>query len=272
MAKIAEAEMEENSTLPSRFLNSLFFGGAGSTGSQNALNLGPMNPFSDVANYMTIQGALGATNPVIQTVLQMAGVENGEASLYPSLRYDPETGRLGLKADNPVMALLENTIPQSTLLTSILGVNTDFNDAIGRDPAAAQRMLASALTLPIPWRRYNVPQEEAKAEIARMDAQDKVLSEALSSGDWSEALAAYPDLRDYLNAMDSIPDAQKQAFKPLTPDEIKALPQTDAYKNVTPLNEQIEAIQGGGGMPQVTIPGYTPADAGIAMLSSRGGI
>lgn len=271
MAKVAKAEMEENDTLPSRFLSMLFFGGMGPTGAQNAVNAGPLNPFSDVANFMTIQGALGATNPLIQTVLQLAGVENGEASLYPSLRYDPETGRMGIKSGNPLTTLLENTIPQSALLTSLLGVNEDYNQMSRTDPAAATRMLASGLTIPILWRRYNVRQEEIKAELNRGEAMDKTREAAIKSGDWSEALAAYPSLQGYLDDMDKLSDAEIEPYRPLTADQIRSLPQTDKYSQVKPLDEQIREY---GQQPslQVQMPGYSPADAGIAMLSSRGGI
>jgi hypothetical protein len=271
-SKVALAELEDQEALPSRFLSYLFFGGSGPEGQRTGINLGPLNPFGDVANYMTIQGALGATNPVIQTALQMAGVEQGEASLYPSLRYDPETGRMGIRSPNPLQALLENTIPQSALLTSVLGMNAEYNDMARRDPAAAARFIASGLTLPIPWRQYNVPQEEIKAELARQEAEQKVLQEAVRSGDWSEA-SKYPALAEYLRALDSLPDQSLQPFQAITADQIKQLPSANQYQGVAPLSDQVAALTSrlSATIPQVSYPG-AKADAGITAHVTRGGI
>jgi len=211
MSKMAQAELEDMDGLPKRFLSSLFFGSMDENGGRNAINLAPMNPFGDVANMMTVEGFLGSTNPVLQTMFQMVGLDQGKADLYPSLRYDANPGRLSAMNANPLMALLDNTIPQSGLVTAMLGMNSEFNEQLLRDPAAAQRFLLSSMTVPILWREYNVPQEQFKAELARMDAETKVKNEALKTGDWSEALR-YPNLAKYLAALDALPLDQKSPF------------------------------------------------------------
>lgn len=246
ISKLAKTEMDD-SALPSRFLSMLFLGHVGANGEQTAINAGPFNPFGDIANYMTIQGLLGATNPVIQTILSTAGIDNGQAELYPSLRYDSETGRLTAAGKNPFTNLLQNTIPQSQLITALLGVNSDYKDMSRRDPAAAMRYLASGLTIPIAWRQLNVDQEQIKAELARQDAEAKVKSEALKTGNWSEALQ-YPSLVEYLRAVDSLTPEQRAPFMKLSAEQQKALTgqQSSAalpnFKGVQPLETTIQSL------------------------------
>lgn len=248
MAKLAEAELEDQDYLPSRFMSMLFVGGVGPQGEQGALNLGPFNPYGEVANFMTWRGILGATNPVIQTFLQMSGIDGGEAELYPSLRYDPVTGRMSAQSSNPLTNLLHNTIPQSTLLTALLGVNGEFNDMARRDPAAANRYLASGLTIPMLWREIQVDQEIMKAEVARMETESRVKGEALKTGNWNEALQ-YPSLREYLRALESMPEEQLQPFRALTSEQIEAITQQQPaamdlpdFGGVTPLDDQIQQL------------------------------
>jgi len=195
VASFGRAEADDSKILPASFLSALFFGDMDASGNRNALNTAPINPFGDVANMFTIAGFLGATNPLINTALEQAGLVRGQAELYPTLRYDPETGRLSASHGNPLMMLLENTIPQTAVLTSLLGLNGEFRDRMQRDPASASRFLASSMGLPILWRSWSIPAEAAKAEVARGKAEDKVRTEALRTGDWTEALR-YPGLRD----------------------------------------------------------------------------
>ena len=274
MSKLAQAEMEDMNGMPKRFLSSLFFGSQDESGKQNAFNLAPMNPFGDVANMMTISGFLGATNPVVTTAFQMAGVDRGEAELYPTLRYDPETGRLAAKSRNPLMAMLDNTIPQSGLVTAMLGINATFNEALQRDPAAANRFLLSSMTLPILWREYSIPQEQFKAEVARYGSQETVKADALKSGDWSEALR-YPNLAEYLAALDQIPPEQMSAFQQATQNPRAVaegalagrpmnLPTSinldDTVYEI--LRQQIGQVEGASGLPLLTA-GSNAAGSGV---------
>ena len=251
MTKLAMAELEDMEGMPTRFLSSLFFGEQDAEGNQTALNMAAMNPFGDVANMLTISGFLGATNPAISTALQMVGVDQGEAELYPSLRFDPESGRLSAQHSNPLMMLAENTIPQSALVGALLGINGEFNDALRRDPAAANRMLLSGMTIPILWRQYNVPQEQFKAEVARFDAQETVKNQALKTGDWSEALR-YPSLAQYLGALDDMPDDQLSAFHPVTDDVLNNITSAAmsgrpvGMPTVSPLDDTIRGVLAAG--------------------------
>lgn len=239
LAKVAQSELEDQGSLPSRFLSMLFFGGTGASGERNALNLGPLNPFGGVSNWMSIQGLLGNTNPLIKTALESVGVKNGTADLYPTLTYDPETGRLAADTGNPLELLLQNTIPQSNVLTAILGINNQYRDQLKTDPAGALRYLASAMTIPVPWRSIQIPQEQFKAEIARETAATQTQSAAVKSGDWSEALM-YPSLRQYFAALDQLPANELAPYQPLTP-------------------QQIQAAQGGKVNGNVTLPNFKGA-------------
>lgn len=283
ITKLSLAEMEDMDAMPTRFMSNWFFGGVGPSGEQNALNLGPVNPFGDVANMMTISGFLGATNPAITTMFQMVGLDQGEAELYPSLRYDPETGRLAAKGANPVMTLLENTVPQSGLVTALLGMNDQFNETLQRDPASANRYLLSTLTVPILWRQYNKPQEQFKAEVARMETEQTVLNQALKTGDWTEALR-YPSLRQYLAALDSMTDTELAAYQggQVDPSALaqnalqggpQQIPTTPALDDV--VRARIEgSVLGAGGsgtLPGQLAPGL-PAPGSTLANTSAGGI
>lgn len=247
ITKLAMAELEDLDALPTRFLSNLFFGKRDEQGNQNAFNLAPVNPFSDVANMFTVSGFLGNANPAITTAMQMVGVDQGQMELYPSLRYDPETGRLRADTGNPLMALMNNTIPQTGLITGALGMNEEFNEMLQRDPAAANRFLLSTLTLPIAWRQWNVPQEQFKAEVARYGTEQTVMNEALKTGDWSEALN-YPSLAKYLAALDSMPDDQLSPFRQIEEGTGEQLARNvlsggaPVVPSASPLNDQIKEL------------------------------
>ncbi|MCC6227227.1 MAG: hypothetical protein IT195_12595, partial [Microthrixaceae bacterium] len=184
-------------------LGTLVLGGQG-TGKRVGIAGAAINPFGDVANMMTLAGFLGATNPVIQTVLESVGVDFGTAELYPTLRYDPETGRMAGVHTDPISALLGNTIPQTSILTSLLGANSEFRERMRIDPAGAWRTLAGAGGIPIVWRTYDLGAERMKTELARQQAQRDVLTQALKTGNWSEA-ERYPDLAAALQQIRALP-------------------------------------------------------------------
>lgn len=216
MAKFAMAELEDNNMgLPGRFMSMLFFGEQDNKGNKHAFNLGPFNPFGDVANSMTLAGFLGNTNPVIQTAFEIVGLKQGEAELYPSLRYDPETGRMEAAHPSALESLIGNIIPQTSGLMALMGMNAEYNEMRQRDPDAAGRYLLSTLTVPTLERQYNIPQEHFAAEMARQRSAQSVLNNALKTGDWSEAML-YPSLQAYLTALQELTPEQLAPFQPTT--------------------------------------------------------
>ena len=246
IAKFGDMEAVDNEDLPGNFLGSLYIGDAGG-GHERFANLTGFNPFGDLANMMTFAGFLSATNPAIQTVLESAGIVNGQAELYPTLRYDPESGRLQAVHGNPLLSFIGNTIPQSQVALALLGANSDFNQRVHSDPAGAYRSLLSGAGLPLLYRDYNIPAEQAKAEVARQKSTAAVLSAAKKSGNWSTA-SRYPTLQSELAKV-----------RALTPDQITAM-------QPRPNEAQLlrDALQDAQHQPR-------PA-ASIAQLSGTGGI
>ncbi len=250
MSKLAAAEMEDNlDGLPSRFMSMLFFGGQDEQGNQSAFNLGPFNPFGDVANSMTLAGFLGNTNPVLQTAFDMVGLDRGKAELYPSLRYDPETGRMAAETPGLFQSLTGNIIPQSGALLAVLGLNNEYNEMLNRDPQAAGRYLLTTLTVPMLERQFNVPQEQFAAELARTKSANATLNEALKSGNWKEAMR-YPSLVEYLNALDQLPDEQTEAFAPITREDAMQMAR-DAF-DAQPTQDQVP-VAPDSNIPQVPL-------------------
>lgn len=216
---LAEAERERLGALPGSFLSMIPLTGISSTGNQILFNLRPFDPFGDTASLATVAGWLSAMNPAIQTALRQVGVIRGEADIYPTLRYDPETGRMRAVHPNLISDLFYATMPRLGLATTVLGLNPDYNELRTRDRAAANRMLLSAAGIPRAWRQMNIPQEQFKGENARSTAARDVLNNALSSGNWKEALR-YPSLRGYYEALNSLPP---ETIRAMTPDTQRAI-------------------------------------------------
>lgn len=213
VGSFARNEVNDMGTgLPERFLNMFFLGDTDKNGNVKAFNLGGMNPFRDVANTMTLAGFVGQTNPLISTAFQALGVDvaNGGPELFPNVQYDPELGRLAYKPRNPLAILAESILPQSRILTGMADSSSEFQQLLRQNPEAAGRLITSQLGLPITFRYVNVPQEIAKAEIARKDAQDKALNAALSSGNWSDA-EKFPNLRPVLAQLKQLQDSGQLA-------------------------------------------------------------
>lgn len=200
IGSFARNEFEDFGTsLPERLLNSFFLGPMDINGNVKAINLAGMNPFADVANYMTLAGFLSATNPLIGTALEQAGIDKatGGPELFPTLHYDADSGRLRMDSPNPLQNLVQNTIPQSRILFGMAGASTEFKELMRRDPEAAQRLMLSQAGIPVLLRSYNIPQEQFKAELARSEDQRDVLNTALRTGDDSRA-NDFPALRPLL--------------------------------------------------------------------------
>lgn len=183
MSAIARNELDDMGTgLPESFLNSFFMGTPDDQGNVTALSLQGLNPFEDVANMMTLAGWAGATNPALATVFEQMGIEGGTLELFPELDYDPSTGKLVASKQNPLMGLINNTVPQTQILTALLQSSSEYKEMMRTNPDGAWRMLKSQAGLPILFRNYDLPAEYFKAEIARQDAQTDAKNRALKEG------------------------------------------------------------------------------------------
>lgn len=216
LANLARAEMtDQQSGLPQRLRDLLFFGDVDAEGNQKAINVSGLNPFRDVASYFTLAGFLTSgegdigvltsqLNPLISTTLQWAGVDpsSGSPELYPDMRYDPTTGQLiAAPRENPALGMLGNFLPQSRVLTQMTGMSQQFRELSARNPQAAGRMLASSAGLPVLQRTVNVPQEVTKAEAQRLKFLRTQLNDALKSGDRGGFVSAYPTLGTLYDTM-----------------------------------------------------------------------
>lgn len=203
MGAFARNEIEDmGDALPERFLNTFFLGPMGKDGSVKALNLAGMNPFRDVANYFTLAGFMGQVNPIISALMQTAGIDpmTGGPELFPNLMYDPEVGRLVHRQDNIATNLATSILPQSRVLFGIFDSSSEFQELLRTNPDAAARLLRSQAGLPVIFRDINIPQEIAKAEVARDEAQSTALNASLKSGNWSQA-EAFPNLAPVLDSI-----------------------------------------------------------------------
>lgn len=247
------AEMDDLGGLPMNLLAMvpMPFTEKSADGTQMHLSLGALNPFADVANMFTMAGWLSASNPVISTVLESVGVDSmGQAELYPNLHFDPETGRVAATHPNLLMSFAQNTIPQTQILFTALGMNQDFNDRARRDPSGAVRSLVSAIGLPPVPRPINLPQEFFKTELARQKSLSQVQTEALRSGDWSRA-RGYQSMHPLMAQVQQLASGDPQLLSPYlakTQDEVMQLilaqsqlamsPQVYASKSLTISNNQ----------------------------------
>lgn len=221
-AKFAAAEKERLGALPSSFLGSIPIGKPDSHGNQRMLSLAPFSPFGDISNMFSVTGWMAATNPVISSALETSGLVMGQPDAYPTLRYDPETGRMKPVTGSFLTNLFNNTVPRAGLATAALGLNSQYEAIRAQDPAAASRYLLSAAGLPSSlYRQRNLTQEQVRAEVARQQSASQVKSGALHSGDWSEALR-YPSLQGYFDAINTASPEQLSALTPADRETIAA--------------------------------------------------
>lgn len=227
-AAITRAEKERLGALPGSFLAMVPFPGFldrftdEAPGEQTFLDAHRLfNPFDDTADLLSIAGWVSATNPTIQVLLEQIGVVRGEAELYPTRRYDPETGRMRSVRPNLLESVMSSVFPRAGPVASLLGLSTSFNELQARDPDAALRSLAAQAGIPRLWREFNIPQEMFRAEVGREQSANLVLNEALRTGDWSEALR-YPSLRPYFDQLQQLTPAEVAAMQPAAPEDIAA--------------------------------------------------
>lgn len=213
-AAFARNELQDWGTgMPSYLHNMLFVGAMDEKGNRKAINFKGWNPFADLSTLLTPVGWLSQANPIISTLAEQFGIDprTGEASLYPTATYNEQTGRLELKKRNVFQSFIENTIPQAQVITSLSGSDPEFNRLARSQPEAASRLVASALGLPVLVRDVNVPQEIAKAELARKNAAASATNEAIRTGT-TGPVRTYPALLAQVQQLQSQVAANPQAY------------------------------------------------------------
>lgn len=189
-------------------------------GSSKMLNLRAVNPFSDVADWFKVAGFLAGEgdlsavtsniNPALGLVLEAIGVDTrtGSAQLFPDVRVDPETGKLVAAPQGGSLAgnAISQFIPQSRVVTAMLGFSGEFKAILENNPDAAGRYLASSMGLPVMLRDVDLPKEMMQAEVMRQEEQSRAKSDALRTGNFG-LLREYPGLREYADVLEEL-DAQ----------------------------------------------------------------
>jgi hypothetical protein len=219
VSRIGALERERLGALPGSFLSFLPIGSPDNLGNLTMFNLRPFDPFGDQSDLLSVAGWVAAMNPAIQVALRQIGVTRGEAELYPTLRYNAETGRMEAVRPNVLTDLLMSAAPRVGLLASLTGLNPDYNELRTRDPDAANRSLLAQAGIPRLWREFNVPQEMMRAELTRYQVSQDVLNDALKSGNWAEAMR-YPSLRAYYDQLLALAPEQLEAMVPAEAESI----------------------------------------------------
>jgi len=214
VANIARAELtDQKDGLGIDLLDSIGLGPIGKDGKQRRLSMSGINPFSNVADTFTMAGFLAGLNPVIQTGLEQAGMQVGGSGVQQQ-RYNPDTGKLENVKPDLIPSLVGNILPQALAAQRLLGLDPKFATLQRDNPEAARRMMASSMGLPNILSNDNALIPYMKAELARQTSQKKALTEALRTGDLSEA-DKYPGLAAYIAQIRALRDAgQLTAYNP----------------------------------------------------------
>lgn len=194
LSSLARIEAEDQGTgLPDQFLGLFQLSSVDADGNASFLRTAGINPFRDTVDWFSIAGFVGQTNPVISATLQSLGVDtrSGTPTLYPTLKFDPETG--GLVADTPSFpsALVSSMIPQSRLISTMIGANSQWNELAKRNPQAALQQIQGQMGLPVVVEQRNMDQEAFRAEMNRYEAFQDARIEALREGTAGDLLDRY---------------------------------------------------------------------------------
>lgn len=234
MSSFAKAEEQDFGTgLPQQLSQYLYLSPMDTQGRVTAFAPGGINPFQDVGSYASMLGFLAGgngdlsaitknMNPLLSTALKQMGVDptRGQADLYPDLYLD-SNGQLSAKKGNPLSDLASAAVPQSRVLSSLLGINQEFSDTLRSNPESAGRSLLSSAGLPTYARTVDLPDVRIRGEISREKAAKDELKQALTSGDWDLA-NRWPSLRPMIEKLKKLSPEELDAYL-LKPDEVSKL-------------------------------------------------
>lgn len=221
IAGFARAEIADwQDGVPERFRRGMMFLNPLEPGKkQKGINIAGWNPFSDIGSMLTLSGLLSQVNPLLSTTLEQMGIDprTGQASLYPTSTYDPETGRLKLANRNFLTAAIENLIPQTQLVTSRLGLNQDLADMERTNPEAKRRLELSSIGVPTLLREVDPSYESMAAEVARRSAYRTEVAQAVRT---PGRASAYPQLREVQQQILALQATQPEATARYTPAKV----------------------------------------------------
>jgi len=231
-ANLLQTEREDEATgYPAAFRDLFFLNPQGDGrphGDNQAINIGGMNPFGQMAGPWGILGFLSGDaaqagqsvatmSPLFKWGMQTLGMDprSGYADLFPDAVFDPQTGKLELGKRQPISGLVGSLAPQVGLVSPLLhtaGADTvanaidslaptDLSEQLNRmrvqDPAAYRRQMYTGAHLPMLWRDVHPQGEIGKQEILLKKSAKDALRLAIQTGDYSEA-EKWPTLRQPL--------------------------------------------------------------------------
>lgn len=190
LARFSDLERRDkegkNGEMAQKWQNYFFIGQPDENGNVTAVDYRAANPFQSVATHFTLAGFLNGLNPLITAGFEAAGVNSLTATpdLYPDMAYDTETGTLTARRPNVAVSI------GSALLPPLEGVDAAFtlSDRMRRlkekNPEAYRRTLFQHLHLPFAFGPVNVPYEQSKAQMGRVQGAREEVAVALRTGDF----------------------------------------------------------------------------------------
>lgn len=206
MGGLARAELDDLGTGIPQMLAAMFpIGGVDASGNQSMIDIGASNPFRDLGDQLTVAGFLGQTNPVFKGALRSIGYDPDVRgpNLYPDVTYDPRTGQFKaapVGATSLLGGLAKDIVPQTAIVSELLGTSSEFKSLLRSNPGAATRMLLSQAGIPNVYKKVPIYQDIYKAEVNRQSSQTTVWNAALKSGNYARAWD-YPELRPQIRAL-----------------------------------------------------------------------
>lgn len=230
MSSLTRAELED---LPSGFSES-FLGTLPIAGHRIAL--GSWNPFGKVADNMTLIGFLGGMNPLLNVALEQAGVVKGQKEAYPTLRYDPQSGKMRAIGPGVLSSLAYGMVPQLQPLANLAGIDSTYSELNKTNPADARKMMLGAFGVPAPLTTKTDEASIIANERAVHTAMSQAASDALKTGNFSRA-KQFPALIPWVatvQAMAERGDFARGAEVPPIPGSAAAMEADGTYTRVDP--------------------------------------
>jgi hypothetical protein len=190
----------------------LFLGQPDVSGNVSAVDVRAMNPFRDVANYMTFQGWFSALNPVLTAPLEAIDPQliYGSNVLHPNISYSQLYGTNVAGAQGGPLTMLQQFIPEFGALDSAFGLSAQSRAVAKQGGTAQLKNTLSSLGFPWTIQKLNLQQISAKHEIDRYNQAKTAALNAWQTGDFTE-LRRYPG---------TVPDPLQTGYE-IRPDQLE---------------------------------------------------
>lgn len=180
-------QKDMNGQMAEKWQNYFFLGKPDENGNVFAVDYRAANPFNSAASHFTLAGFLSGLNPALTAPFEAAGVNALTATpeLYPDMAYDTETGTLQARRQgNAAVNIAEQLLPPIQGVDAFLGVSDRMRRLKETNPEAYRRTLYQHLHLPFAAISVNVPNQELKAQMGRVEGARQEVTNALRTGDF----------------------------------------------------------------------------------------